>query len=296
MKIIVTGANGFVGQALKKKLLKNNDNKILAVYYSKNKKRLVNKNLKWKKIDLSKEINKKSKDEIIKFNPEIAFHFSWFKIPDFSLKTSIQNLIGSINICELILKIKSCKKIVVSGSCFEDYSKKNKKNNDKLRYFVWAKNSLREFLFKESSVSKKKIIWLKYFFLYGHGQKPGSLIPSLINSLKNNKKINIKTPFNKNDFIHIDDAIEITLRILNNSKDNQIIDIGSGKLIPVWKVLKTIEISLFKKPKLYKKLLLNKKKIQKTFIKAKINNTNKIIKNYKQMSFQQGINKTVGNS
>ena len=296
MKIIVTGANGFVGQALIKKLLKNNDNKILAVYYSKNKKRLVNKNLKWKKIDLSKEINKKSKDEIIKFNPEIAFHFSWFKIPDFSLKTSIQNLIGSINICELILKIKSCKKIVVSGSCFEDYSKKNKKNNDKLRYFVWAKNSLREFLFKESSVSKKKIIWLKYFFLYGHGQKPGSLIPSLINSLKNNKKINIKTPFNKNDFIHIDDAIEITLRILNNSKDNQIIDIGSGKLIPVWKVLKTIEISLFKKPKLYKKLLLNKKKIQKTFIKAKINNTNKIIKNYKQMSFQQGINKTVGNS
>ena len=158
------------------------------------------------------------------------------------------------------------------------------------------KDSLREFLFKESLVSKKQIIWLKYFFLYGHGQKPDSLIPSLINSLKNNQKINIKTPFNKNDFIHIDDAIEITLRILNNSKDNQIIDIGSGKLIPVWKVLKTIEISLFKKPKLYKKLLLNKKKIQNTLIKAKINNTNKIIKNYTQMSFQQGINKTVGNS
>ena len=58
----------------------------------------------------------------------------------------------------------------------------------------------------------------------------------------------------------------------------------------------TIEISLFKKPKLYKKLLLNKKKIQNTLIKAKINNTNKIIKNYTQMSFQQGINKTVGNS
>ena len=139
MKIIVTGANGFVGQALIKKLIKKKNNKILAIYYNKNKKRLVHKNLKWKKIDLSKEINKKSKDEIIKFNPEIVFHFSWFKIPDFSLKTSIQNLIGSINICKLILKIKSCKKIIVSGSCFEDYSKKNKKNNDKLRYFVWAK-------------------------------------------------------------------------------------------------------------------------------------------------------------
>ena len=197
---------------------------------------------------------------------------------------------------QINIKDYKLQKNYFSGSCFEDYSKKNKKNNDKLRYFVWAKDSLREFLFKESLVSKKQIIWLKYFFLYGHGQKPDSLIPSLINSLKNNQKINIRTPFNKNDFIHIDDAIEITLRILNNSKDNQIIDIGSGKLIPVWKVLKTIEISLFKKPKLYKKLLLNKKKIQNTLIKAKINNTNKIIKNYTQMSFQQGINKTVGNS
>lgn len=296
MKIILTGANGFVGQALIKKLLKKKNNKILAIYYSKNKKRLVHKNLKWIKIDLSKEINKKSKDVIIKFNPEIAFHFSWFKIPDFSLKTSLQNLIGSINFCKLILNIKSCKKIIVSGSCFEDYSKKNNKKNDKLRYFVWAKNSLREFLFKQSSVSKKKIIWLKYFFLYGHGQKSESLIPSLINSLKNSKKININNPFNKNDFIHIDDAIEITLRITNNSKNNQIIDIGSGKLIPVWKVLKTIEISLFKKPKLYKKFLLKKKKIQNTLIKARINDTNKIINNYKLMSFQQGINKTLENS
>ena len=53
--------------------------------------------------------------------------------------------------------------------------------------------------------------WLRLFYVYGPDQKKGSIIPLIINSIKNKEEIKINYPANINDYIHVDDvAFDIT--------------------------------------------------------------------------------------
>ena len=66
MNIIITGASGFIGYDLIRFLLKYN-HKIFAIYRSNNilTKKLLHKNLIWKKIDLKDRVSLKKKIDII---------------------------------------------------------------------------------------------------------------------------------------------------------------------------------------------------------------------------------------
>ena len=292
MRILVSGANGFLGKYLIKNLLGQN-HKILAIYNNKKKKRYLKKNLFWLKLNLEKPINNVVKNKIIKFKPEITYHSSWSKIPDFSHEISLNNLNSSINLMKIILKIKTCKKIIVSGSCFENYydKDKGKSQTNFLKYFVFAKKNLKDYLFNIAKKNNKIIIWLNFFYLYGRGQKKESLIPSLKKNLLEKKKIIIKNPFYENDFIFIEDAIDAAVKCIKFCKKNQIVDIGSGKLVPVWKVLKELEININGKAKFYKKFLLKYKRKKNLLIKANIKKTKKIIKDFNPIKLETGIKK-----
>ena len=59
------------------------------------------------------------KPQIKMFNPDVVIHLAWFGIPDFSERNSLVNLNLSINLLEFIIDETQCKKVIISGSCFE---------------------------------------------------------------------------------------------------------------------------------------------------------------------------------
>ena len=100
--------------------------------------------------------------------------------------------------------------MLISGSCFE-YKKKFGKCNETNRinlsnYFSYYKNLLNKkalLLFQDTPII---LIWLRIFYVYGPNQRPNSLIPQIIKSLKEHDNLpDIKFPNNSNDFIYIDD-------------------------------------------------------------------------------------------
>ena len=81
MRILITGASGFIGKNLVILLSKSNF-KIFALYYN-NKPRLKLKNVKW----IRYNVLKKKKYKILKeIKPETVLHLAWSKIPNFSYK------------------------------------------------------------------------------------------------------------------------------------------------------------------------------------------------------------------
>ena len=201
----------------------------------------------------------------------------------------------SILFLKKLIKLKSCKKILVSGSCFELYPKQNLNLFKKYSNFIWAKKNIRDYLFHESIKHKIKIAWFRIFFVYGPGQRKESLIPTIIKDLKSDSFPEIKSPNNKNDFIYIDDVCEAFIRGINKNFKSNIFDIGSGHLTSVYQIFNFLEKKIKNKSdfsKKLKKIALKKKEIDKDLI-ADIKNTKKIFGWSNKNNIYQGLQKTL---
>ena len=185
MRIFLTGASGFLGTHILNQCIKYN---FQLLSLTRQKKTFQNsKNIKWIYSDLSniKLIEK----EVNNFNPDVVIHLAWEGIPDYSSEISIINHYNSVNLLNNLLKNKQIKKIICAGSCWE-YSQRigRCKESDityPTSYFAWAKISLYEYLRQKCYSNKIDLYWFRIFYLYGFGQRKGSLIPSIVNSFNN---------------------------------------------------------------------------------------------------------------
>jgi nucleoside-diphosphate-sugar epimerase len=298
INVLITGASGFIGKPLTKKLL-SMGYKILALS-RKNQKISNNPNINWLKADLSNIEN--IKDKIRSFKPEIVIHLSWENIPIFNLDNSLKNLNNSIGFFRFILSLNTCKKILVSGSCLE-YSKsygmcEENENIVSNNYLTWAKNSLRSWLEIETLNTNCKLGWFRIFYVYGPNQRKRSLIPSLINTFIKRQLISINNIYNANDFIYIDDVVDAFISFLKVDGFSGIYNLGTGKTTSI------IEISY-----IIEKLILGSSQKTDDFLKIKsecnINKTSNFFANINKAlidldwkpknSIKEGLSKTLDN-
>lgn len=241
LKIVVTGASGFIGKPLTNKLLMMGHEVLAVGREIPNQQKLPT--LNWLQANLSSP--ETYEIEIKAFEPEVLIHLAWQDIPDFSLETSILNLNQSLSFISFIAKIKSCKKILISGSCWE-YGKKygeclNTENVNPMNFFSLSKNSLylySEILSQQNSIN---LGWFRLFFVYGPGQRSGSLIPSILNNLTKGQLPNIRTPKNANDFIYVEDVADAFLKAVNTNFSSGIYNLGSGRSTSVLEVCRIAE-------------------------------------------------------
>ena len=240
MRVVITGASGFIGLPLSIKLSKLGC-EVLGL--ARSIPLVSHSSISWIKSDLSSI--ETYRNDIISFSPEVVIHLAWQDIPNFSLETSLLNLNQSLNFLSFVTEIPSCKKVLVSGSCWEyDITQGECKENNQARpkdYFTLAKHSLRLWL---EMISKKKSIslgWFRIFYVYGPGQKVTSLIPSVLNHLKDGQLPDIKTLHNANDYIFIDDVIDAFSIATNNIFESGIYNLGTGKSTSVLEVCRLAE-------------------------------------------------------
>jgi len=246
MKILLSGGSGFIGKNLLKYISQNINYNILAI--GRNLEKIENKNIKQVKLDLNKIED--NFDKIKEFNPDIFLHFAWEGIPNYSEELSKKNYLNTIKIINMIISETTCKKIVSTGSCWEynDGSYVGECKEDQLISLNKPFSKYKNKIFTEiyNICEKKKILfnWLRLFYVYGPGQGKNSIIPSLIDVFKNNKKININFPSNKNDFIFIDDVVSIIEKFILNNYSSGIYNVGTGKSTSISTILKIIDNSI----------------------------------------------------
>jgi nucleoside-diphosphate-sugar epimerase len=223
MRILITGATGFIG----KSFLERNINKKFMVISRRNKPNKLKIN--WVKSDIS---NIKKKIKIIKkFNPNILIHLAWQGIPLLNKKNSLINLKKHKIFFKILLKFIKFDKIIVSGSCFEyDSSQEKIYEDSKLSrsHFAKAKKNLYNYLLRQQVKKNFKLIWLVIFYVYGSNQRKESLIPSLIMKFNKNKEVFLNSPNEKKDFIYINDVTSALEKAVSTDA-NGIFNLGSGK-------------------------------------------------------------------
>jgi nucleoside-diphosphate-sugar epimerase len=293
MRIILTGGTGFIGYPVLKNLIAlNHEVLLLGRNFS-----LIN-NLKIKKIrlDLSNFIDKKK--EILDFKPDAVLHLAWQGIPDYSKQMSELNFNNSLNFLNFLIENSECKKIIVPGSCWEyndgsilGQCSEDIKINPQKPFSIYKKKLFDELINK---TYKHNVIfnWPRLFYVYGPYQKKTSLIPMLIDSYLNNKEPNIKSPYNKNDFIFIDDVVKILIFMLQSSLPSGVYNVGTGVATEVIELSNIIKNFFNSNNNL-------KKNIKKKADEQTINffaDTNKLKKYFSNLEFEKinsGLYKTV---
>lgn len=240
MKILLTGAAGFIGFHLAKKLLKENiqvyaiDN--LNDYYDvkikKQRIKILEKLAKEKKtrfklykFDLSKKINFK-KIEKIKFNiivnlaAQAGVRYSLIN-PHSYIDS---NILGFLNILELARKMKRSTLIYASTSSVYGGSKDmpfNEKNiaAHPLQLYAATKRSNELMAHSYSYLFGINTIGLRFFTVYGPWSRPDMSLYTFAKNIMQNKPIKI---FNKGhhirDFTYVDDIVFSIFRLIKTNK------------------------------------------------------------------------------
>ena len=183
--------------------------------------------------------------KIIKFDPNYIFFLAWNGIPNFTKYKSKLNYYSSINFIKNTQKLKSLKKIVYFGSCWESLKSKVNKNNI---HFVNAKLKLKNYFDNFFLNSKVKYVWLRLFYVYGPYQRKNSLIPYLIKRIKQNKQIILNEPEIKNDYVHVFDLVKLLKILISINSTNKLINFKTN-ILTSSKTIRDETLKLIKKKK-----------------------------------------------
>jgi len=297
MRLIVTGAAGFIGMHVAEKLLRKNHEVIgidnLNDYYDVNlKRKRLNILKKYKKFIFFKtSIENQKKINLIfkKYKPKKVIHLAAQAGVRYSIKNPHayinSNVLGFINILESSRKF-GCKHLIYasSSSVYGGTKKYPFKENfylDKpMSIYAASKKSNELMAHVYSHLYKLPTTGLRFFTVYGPWGRPDMSLFIFVNSILNKKKIKV---FNfgkmKRDFTYIDDIVSGTLKIINKPPKKlkkeapyRICNIGNNNPVDLEYFIKTIEKKLQKKSK---KIYLP---IQKGDIPVSFANVNKINK------------------
>ena len=234
VKILITGAAGFIGANLTRKLIKTGNEINILIKETSNLWRIndIVSNFNVHKIDLKKV--KDVRNVVKKINPELVYHCAGHGIYT-SQKNSAEifstNILGTFNLLDALNENNNLLRLVNLGSFFE-YSTNP---IDPYTISKITQTKLAEHFFKEK---KLPVTTLRLFTPYGKFDSPGRLICDLMIALIRNKPLEIFSKHTKRDFIHIDDVIA-ALEIASQQPDidGEIIDIGTENEISVEEIV-----------------------------------------------------------
>jgi len=246
-KILITGATGFIGSHLTRKLIEEG----FEVGIIKRENSDV-----WRISDLIKNLSiydanlrdlHKVSETTSNFKPDVIFHLAtYYAVEHKSEEVSLMvdtNVLGTINLLEASKK-SNVKLFVNTSSCFVYQGNKNKLKEsadlNPLNLYALTKMQAEQACSFYTKKYGLRTVTFRLFPPYGPADHERRLIPYAIKTFLEEKKLRLTTGKQRWDFVYVDDIINAYLKLLNKYNlptTHEILNIGTGNTVSVQEVI-----------------------------------------------------------
>lgn len=227
-KVIITGANGFIGSSLIKKMVSNNV-EVVAVDITFAGDRLPATDLITK---IEPGVDAALADKIPAGEYDAFYHLAWRGVngaekadPTVQL-ANIQMAVDCANICKKL----SVKKYLCAGTVAENatFSLSNLQQTSGGMMYGVAKHACRLIVEDYCKNIGQNFVWMQFSNIYGVGNKTGNLVSYTLGELMAGKEATFSPALQPYDFIYVEDLIEAVYRLGANETKKAFYYIGSG--------------------------------------------------------------------
>ena len=220
MRVLITGATGFIGVALCKEMIKNGNEVTAIIRENSSKKSKLPKEVKIIELYL---------DKLNKFNGsyDLMYHLAWNGSSgndrnDFDMQYS--NIKYTVEAIKLAKRC-NCKKFIGAGSQAEYGVVHGEAREDETicnPFMMYGAAKLAAYHMGKIVAEQEEIsfVWPRIYSVYGPGENEGTLMSYLVKTLKEGRVPEVSDCENMWNFMYIDDCVR-ALRILGENRNTE---------------------------------------------------------------------------
>ncbi len=236
MKILVTGATGFIGAQIVEELLKQD---ISVIATGLRAKALCSASWLNRVTYIQADLDDNNPNWMEYFQrPDGVIHSAWAGLPNYNQMFHLdRNLPKNFDFLTSLIS-SGCKNITSLGTCFEYGNQEGVMREDTPTLpntpYAIAKDSLRKFLEEYKKHVDFQLKWIRLFYPYGIGQRENSLLGQLDTALRNHdSSFNMSKGEQLRDYVHVEDMAKAIVKIHLDSNFEGVINCCSGRPVSI---------------------------------------------------------------
>lgn len=244
MNVFITGATGFIGSHLLQAFASTHDN---VAVLTRDRAHALPQRIKAIHGDLNDV--ERFRPALRDFAPDVCIHLAWSGIPNYSAEISKRNLYGSLQLVDALLSDTTCRRFVGAGTCMEYGAADGECVEEQpaappSSFIAWAKRALYEYLLLKNRERPVATYWLRFFYVYGDGQRTDALLPTVVRDLRAGRRPAIRNPRNAQDFVHVTDVVDVIRFAMATAAEPGVYNVGTGTATSVLDMCRFVEDAL----------------------------------------------------
>ena len=230
-KVAITGASGFLGSHLLRRLIHQDGVEIHAL--SRSRRASQTDGVRWWQADLTDRAN--AQRILRQIRPDVIFHFSGLATAradrELVLATFDSLLVSTVNVLMAAADV-GCRRLILAASLTEPQSgPADIAPGSPYAAAKWAGGAYARMFHK---LYHLPVVMLRPYMTYGPGQSESKLIPHVITALLKKEAPRLSSGRQEIDWVYIDDVIDgFCAAATAPGIEGQTIDLGSGFVVPI---------------------------------------------------------------
>jgi nucleoside-diphosphate-sugar epimerase len=227
MRVLLTGATGFIGSHVARELLRRGHEVHATVRPASDRRRI-------RDIEPRLRIHEGALD-LVPLEPDVAVHLAWYAVPGKYLEAP-ENLECLAASRRLLAALRG--RAVFAGTCFEFDTRLGTLREDSptlpTTLYARCKDELRR-----EVVARPNSAWVRFFYQYGPWEDERRLVPSVIRSVLRGEPAKVSPGEQRRDFLHVEDVASAVCAVAESRLEGAV-NIGSGRAPAVKEIVTRI--------------------------------------------------------